>query len=211
MSLVLYDYTRAPSPRRARIFLAEKHLTFETVQIDLMAGEHLQPAYAAINPACTVPALRLPNGTIITENAGIAAYLEAEYASPPLLGATPIEKGLVASWNARVEYEGMMAVAEALRNSAPGMKDRALTGAENHPQIPALAERGTKRLNAFFDMLDAHLANRDFVAIDAFSIADITALVTVDFARVVRCKPKPEHENLARWRAAVSARPSATA
>jgi glutathione S-transferase len=211
MSLILYDYTRAPSPRRARIFLAEKHLTFETVQIDLMAGEHLQPAYAAINPACTVPALRLPNGSIITENAGIAAYLEAEYPNPSLLGATPIEKGLVASWNARVEYEGMMAVAEALRNSSPGMTDRALTGAENHPQIPALAERGLKRLNAFFDMLDARLANRDFVAIDAFSIADITALVTVDFARVVRCKPKPEHENLARWRAAVSARPSAAA
>jgi glutathione S-transferase len=209
--ITLYDYKMAPSPRRARIVLAEKGVDYTNVQIDLMTGEHLQPAFRAINPACTVPALQLDDGTIIAENAGIAAYLDAEYPENPLLGRTPVEKGLTAGWASRIEYEGLMAVAEALRNSAPGLKDRSLTGAENFAQVPALAERGLKRIFMFFDMLEARLAGRDFVATDIFSVADIAAVVTVDFARVVRCKPKPEHENIARWRAALAERPSLSA
>lgn len=208
MSLTLYDFTMAPSPRRARIILAEKNVAYETVQIDLMSGGHLSDAYRAINPACTVPALRLDNGTVLTDNSGIAAYLDAAYPEPNLLGTTPEEKGLVASWNARIEFEGLMAVAEALRNSAPGMKDRSLTGATNFAQIPELAARGLARLDGFMDMLDARLAGRDYVALDRFTWADITAIVTVDFARVVRVKPKDQHSNLNRWRAAISARPS---
>jgi len=211
MPLILYDYKMAPSPRRARIVLAEKQVPHETIQIDLATGEHLAPSYRTINPACTVPALRLEDGTIITENAGIAAYLEAAYPAPPLLGRTPVEKAMVASWNVRVEYEGLMAVAEALRNSAPGMKDRAITGAENFPQIPEIAARGLTRIDLFFDMLDARLQGRNYVATDDFSVADITAVVAVDFARVVRRKPKPEHLNIARWRASLAERPSIAA
>jgi len=209
--LTLFDFTMAPSPRRARIFLAEKGVEYTKIQIDLANGEHLQPAFREINPGCTVPALRLDDGTVISENAGIAAYLEAQYPEPPLLGRTPVEKGQTASWNARMEYEGLWAVAEALRNSAPGLKDRSLTGAENFPQVPALAERGVRRVWLFFDMLEARLEGRDFVATDHFTVADITAVVTVDFARVVRCKPKPEHTNIARWRAALAERPSLAA
>jgi glutathione S-transferase len=211
MTLTLYDFKMAPSPRRARIALAEKQLQYETIQIDLAAGEHLSPSYRAINPACTVPALRLPDGTIVTENAGIAAYLEAAYPDPPLLGRTAIEKAMVASWNARIEYEGLAAVAEALRNSAPGLAGRALTGPGNFPQIPEIAARGLTRIDMFFDMLDARLQGRNYVAIDDFSVADITAVVTVDFARIVRRKPKPEHTNIARWRAALGERPSISA
>ena len=118
---------------------------------------------------------------------------------------------MVAMWTSRVEYEGMMAVAEALRNTAPAMKDRALTGPENYTQLPELAARGQKRLGVFFDTVEKRLAGRDFLATDAFSVADIAALVTVDFARVVRCKPAPEQVNIARWRAAFAERPSATA
>jgi glutathione S-transferase len=128
-----------------------------------------------------------------------------------LLGSTPTEKGLVATWNARVEFEGLFAVAEALRNSAPGMKDRALTGPQNFAQVPELAARGVSRLQAFLDMLEARLQGRDFVAIECLSVADITALVTVDFARVVRVKPQERHVNIARWRAALSARPAFSA
>jgi glutathione S-transferase len=209
--ITLYDYKMAPSPRRARILLAEKGIEYTNVQIDLMAGEHLQPAFRAINPACTVPALQLADGPVIGDNAGIAAYLEAEYPEKPLLGRTPIEKGLTASWTSRVEFEGLLAVAEALRNSAPGLKDRSLTGAENFAQVPALAERGLKRIAMFFDMLEARLEGREFVATDIFTVADIAAIVSVDFARVVRCKPKPEHTNIARWRAALAGRPSIAA
>jgi len=206
--MILYDYKAAPSPRRARILLAEKGVTVDNVQIDLMTGEHLSDAYRVINPLCTVPALKLEDGTVLTDNAGIIAYIEAAYPNPPLLGTTPLEKALVASWNARVEGEGLLAVAEALRNSAPGMKDRALTGPENFAQIPELAARGVRRLELFFDMLEARLAGREFLALDTLSVADITALVTVDFARVVRVKPQDKHVNLTRWRAALHARPA---
>jgi len=211
MNLILYDYKMAPNARRARVLLAEKLVTHETIHIDLAAGEHLGDAYRAINPACTVPALRLPDGTVITENTGIAAYIDAAYPERPMLGRTPVEKGLVASWNARLEYEGLWAVGEAMRNSAPAMAGRALTGPASFAQIPEIAARGLLRIETFFDMLDARLQGRNFVAIDEFSMADITAIVTVDFASVVRRKPKPEHENIARWRAALAERASVAA
>lgn len=209
MSLVFYDFPMAPSPRRARILLAEKRVPHETMVVNLMVGEHLQPAYRAISPTCTVPALKLPDGTVLTENAGIAAYLEEMYPDPPLLGTSPVEKGQVAMWTARIEYGGLVAVAEALRNGSPAMKDRALTGPTDYPQIPALAERGLARIAEFFDMLDAHLEGRDFIVGDRLSVADIAAIVTVDFARVVQRKPSPDwHGNLLRWRKALHARPS---
>ena len=140
--ITLYDCGTAPSPRRARILLAEKGIAHETVQVDLRNGEQLGEAYRRLNPQCTVPALRTDGGAILTDNAAIAAYLEARFPNPPLLGETPEEKAEVASWNWRMEFEGLMAVAEALRNSAPAMADRALPGAVNYPQIPELARRG---------------------------------------------------------------------
>lgn len=204
----LYDCSTAPSPRRARILLAEKGVAHETVQVDLRNGEQMSAAFRAINPNCTVPALRTDEGVVLTDNAAIAAYAEARWPDPPLLGRTPVDKALIASWNWRIEFEGLMAVAEALRNSAPAMADRALPGPVNYPQIPALAERGVKRLQQFFDMLDAHLADRDFVITDGLSIADITAAVAVDFARIVKVKPGEQHANLLRWRAGLAQRPA---
>jgi glutathione S-transferase len=211
MAPILYDFALAPSPRRARILLAEKGIAHETVQIDLARGEQLSEAYRAINPACTVPALKLDSGTILTENIGIAAWADAVKPEPALLGSTPEEKGLVLSWNARIEFEGFMPIAEVLRNTSKGMAGRALPGPLDLEQIPALAERGSVRLKQFFDMLDARLKGRDFVAIDRFSLADITALVCIDFAKWVKHEPKPEHADLLRWHAAASARPSAKA
>jgi glutathione S-transferase len=208
MSLTFYDCPTAPSPRRARILLAEKNVPHTTVNIDLKTGEQLSDAFRAINPACTVPALKMEDGTVLTENAGIAAYLEAAFPTPALLGSTPEEKGLVASWNAIIEFEGLIAAAEALRNSSPGMKGRAITGPDNYAQIPELAERGRARLQKFLDKLDARLEGREFIAIDSFSNADITALVVVDFAAWIKIKPQEQHKNLNRWRAAMHARPS---
>lgn len=206
--ITLYDYSRAPSPRRARILLAEKGMAHETVEIDMMTAEQMGEAYRAINPNCTIPALALEDGTILNDNAGITAWAEAIRPEPALLGTTPLEKAEIASWNARIEGEGMMAIAEALRNSTPAMKDRALPGPHNYAQIPELAERGQARLNAFFDMLNARLEGRDYVATNRFSLADITAVVTVDFARAVRVKPGEAHGNLIAWRARMAERPS---
>lgn len=206
--ITLYDCATAPSPRRARILLAEKGIPHDSVQIDLRSGEQMGEAYRRINPQCTVPALRTDDGLLLTDNAGIAAWAEAAYPAPPLLGTTPAEKAEVASWNWRIEFEGLMAIAEALRNSVPAMAGRALPGPVGYAQIPALAERGLARLQPFFTTLNARLAGRDFIAADRFSVADITAVVAVDFARIVKVKPGDEHPHLQRWRAAMAERPS---
>ncbi|WP_374566503.1 glutathione S-transferase family protein [Ideonella sp.] len=206
--ITLYDCATAPSPRRARILLAEKGVAHDTVQVDLRSGEQLGETYRQVNPQCTVPALRTEEGALLTDNAAIAAYLEARYPEPPLQGRTPLEKAEIASWHWRVEFEGLMAIAEALRNSAPAMANRALPGPVDYPQIPELAQRGLARVQHFFVMLNEHLAGRDFIAAGVFSIADITAVVAVDFARIVKVKPGDAHPHLQRWRAAMALRPS---
>jgi glutathione S-transferase len=206
--ITLYDCATAPSPRRARILLAEKGIAHETVQVDLRQGEQLGEAFRRINPQCTVPALRTEEGAVLTDNAAITAYLEAWRPDPPLLGRTPLEKAEIASWNWRIEFEGLLAIAEALRNGSPAMANRALPGPKDYAQIPELAQRGVARVQAFFDWLDARLAGRVFVAGDGFSVADITAVVAVDFARVVKVRPGEQHANLQRWRAAMAARPA---
>lgn len=207
----LYDFTMAPSPRRARIFLAEKGLACANVQVNLMTGEHLGDAFRALNPQCTVPALQLDDGTVLQDNAGIAAWAEAVQPEPPLMGTSALEKAEVASWNSRIEFEGLLAIAEALRNTAPAMKGRALTGPAGVDQIPELGARGLTRAQRFFDVLDAHLAERSFIATDRFTLADITAVVMVDFARVVRLKPLDTHAHIRRWREALANRPSLAA
>lgn len=206
--MIFYDCLTAPSPRRARIVLHEKQAPHEVAYIDLMSAEQMSDEFKLINPSCTVPVLKLDDGTILTENSGIAAYLESAFPNPPLLGSTDAEKGLVASWNSKIEFEGLYAIAEALRNSSPRMKGRAVTGALNYEQIPELAERGLARANAFFDKLDAQLEGREFVAIDDFSLADISAVVAVDFARVIKIKPQEQHKNVIRWRNSLADRPS---
>jgi glutathione S-transferase len=213
--ITLYDCSTAPSPRRARILLAEKGVAHQTVQVDLRAGEQLGEAFRRINPQCTVPALvvddeRAAGGQplLLTDNAAIAAYLEARFPEPLLLGRTPAEKAEVAGWQWRVEFEGLLAVAEALRNSSPAMAGRALPGPVDYPQIPALAERGLARLQQFFTALDERLAGREFIATERFSVVDITAVVAVDFARAVKLRPGDAHPNLLRWRAEMAQRPS---
>ncbi len=204
--ITFYDCATAPSPRRARILLAEKGVPHETVQIDLRSGEQLSAAYRAINPQCTVPALQTDEGAVLTDNAAITAYIEARFPQPPLLGTTALDKAEIASWHWRVEFEGLIAIAEALRNSAPAMANRALPGPVDYPQIPELAARGLLRVQHFFDMLNERLAGRDFIAAEQLSIADITAVVAVDFARVVRIKPGEQHVHLRRWRDAMGLR-----
>ena len=207
--ITLYDCATAPSPRRARILLAEKGVAHEAVQVDLRNSEQLGEAFRKVNPQCTVPVLHMADeGLLLTDNAAITAYLEARFPQPPLLGSTPSEKAEIASWNWRVEFEGLLPIAEALRNSAPALVNRALPGPVDYAQIPELAQRGLARVQEFFVTLNERLAGRDFIAADRFSIADITAVVAVDFARVVKLKPGEAHPHLQRWRLAMAQRPS---
>jgi glutathione S-transferase len=211
-TLRLYHSPASPNSRRVRIFLAEKGLSVPLVTVDLGQGEQHAEAYRAINSRRVVPTLVLDDGTSIGEVLAIWRYLEEAYPDHPLLGTTPTEKALVTMWERRAELEGFAAVMEGVRNAAARLKGRAIAGPHDYEQIPALTERSKLRVANFYGDFDARLAEAPFVAGDRFSAADITALVTVDFATRALDMPIPEGcTALRRWYEKVSARPSMTA
>jgi glutathione S-transferase len=206
-----YDCAIAPSPRRVRIFLAEKGITLPTIQVDLRKGEQFGEAFRAVNPDCTVPVLELDDGRRISDSLAVCVYLEQSKPEPPLMGVDAADRAIVAEWQRRAERDGFLAVAEAFRNSTPAFKTRALPGPDDYAQIPALVERGRARTQKFFKLMDARLADREFVAGDRYTIADITTLVAVDFAGWIKLTIPDDCPHLRRWHAAVAARPSARA
>jgi len=206
-----YDCKTAPSPRRVRIFMAEKGIEIETVQIDLGKGEQFGDAFRAVNPDCVVPALQLDDGSCISEVLAICDYLEAQHPEPALLGTTNEERAQILMWTVKVEQQGLLSVADAFRNAAKGLKERAATGLIGYPQIPQLAERGRGRVEQFFRRLDDQLVDKEFVAGDLYSIADIAAMVVVDFSAWIKLTLPEDVVNTRRWYESVSARPSAQA
>src|SRR3954466_2474198 len=201
----LYDGGRAPNPRRVKVFLAEKGITVPTEQIDLGKLAHKSPAYTAINPLQRVPALELDDGTIISESIAICRYFEALHPEPPLFGTGPREAAVIEMWERRIEFHLLGPISHVFRNSHPAMKEMEV------PQVPAWAESNKPRIQEFIRLLDVELKQRAFVAGDAFSIADITGLVAVDFMKPAKLAVPDELTNLKRWHADVSARPSAKA
>ena len=211
-TLKLYQSGSSPNSRRVRIFIAEKGLTVPTVTVDLGKGEQHGDAYRAINPRRVVPTLVLEDGTAIGEVPAIQRYLEDAFPDHPLFGIDAADKALVTMWERRVEQEGFASVMEAIRNVLPGLQGRAIAGPHDYEQIPALVERSKKRVANFYADLEARLSEVGFVAGERYSVADITALVTVDFATKAIDMPVPEG-NVAtkRWYAEVSGRASAGA
>jgi glutathione S-transferase len=207
--MIFYDCTTAPSPRRVRIFAAEKGISLPTVQVDLRNGEQFTDAFRAVNPDCTVPALQLDDGTVIADAVAICGYLEEIYPEPPLIGTTPQERAMVTALNRQIERDGFFAAMDAFRNAAKGLVGRALPGPHDYAQIPQLAERGRVRLAHFFEAMNARVADREFVAGSRFTIADISTLVLIELAGRAKLSVPDECANLRRWYEAVAARPSA--
>jgi glutathione S-transferase len=211
-ALKLYHAPASPNSRRVRIFLAEKGISLPLVAVDLAAGEQHGDAYRAINPRRVVPTLVLEGGTTIGEVPAIWRYLEDTYPATPLLGTTPRDKALVTMWERRVELDGFAAVMESVRNAAPRLAGRAIAGPHDYVQIPELVERSKRRVTNFYGDMEARLAEAPFVAGGSFSAADITTLVTVDFAtRAFNMQIPAEGAALRRWYGVVTARPGATA
>ncbi len=207
----LYDFSMAPNARRVRIFLAEKGLEVETISVDLTKREQMSDDYKAINPRLAVPALVLDDGSLLTESVAICRYFEELNPEPALFGKDAREKAVVEMWHRRVELEGMQAAAEGIRNSVEFFAGRAIPGPQNFEQVPALAERGMSRAKHFQGMLDAHLADNEFIAGENYSVADIAGLVACDFSKILKLRPDDSKPNLKRWYETVSARPSAKA
>jgi glutathione S-transferase len=209
--MLLYDCVTAPSPRRVRIFLAEKGISVPTRQVDLRAGEQFGNIFRSINSEVTVPVLELDENVRISDIIGICRYFEEIAPTPALFGRTPVDKALVEAWQRWSDREGFYATMDAFRNSTPGLKERALPGPDNYSQCEELATRSRLRIISFFARLDKELAKKEFLAGDAFSIADITAMVSVDFAAWIKIVPPSQHSHLNRWLGIVRARSSASA
>ena len=209
----LYDSKMAPNPRRVRIFMAEKGVTCENQQVDIMGGENLGEEFLAMSPRGLLPTLVLDDGTVIDESVAICRYLEETHPEPALLGSDPVSKAHVEARQRHMEFDGMLAAMEAFRNAFPGFRERGLGGNVGAVEaIPALADRGKASLVRWYESLDGDLAESQYIAGDTFSIADITALCTIDFAGGAARVPVPDEcTNLKRWYAEVSARPSASA
>jgi glutathione S-transferase len=178
----LYTYDPAPNPKRLQMFMDYKGIEIETVQVDMMKQEQLGDDYKAINPLGTVPALVLDDGTVLTEVIGACLYLEHLHPERPLMGAPGAEQALVVSWDHLLFMAVFQAVAEIFRNGNPAFAGRALPGALDLEQIPALVERGKLRLAEGWRMIDRQLADNAFLAGDNFSLADIDLMILTEFA-----------------------------
>ncbi|NPT43558.1 glutathione S-transferase [Paraburkholderia sp. 1N] len=211
--LKLYQSNASPNSRRVRIYLAERGVSVETVPVDLGAKEQFSEAYGAINPRREVPTLVLSDGTSIGEVPAIWRYLEEAYPKNlPLLGTTPKAKALVSMWERRAELNGFAAVMEGVRNAVAGLKGRALSGPHAYEQIPEIVERSKLRVANFFADFNERLRAVPFVAGDEFSAADITTLVTIDFAATgMKVTVPSEHTALQAWYEKVSNRPASKA
>jgi glutathione S-transferase len=201
----LYDGGRAPNPRRVRIFLAEKGISVPTEQVDLGALEHKSAEFRALNPLQRVPALVLDDGAVLTESIAICRYFEAVQPEPPLFGRGAREEAWVEMWQRRLELHLLFPVAHVFRNQHPAMKDMEV------PQVPAWAEANKPRIADFLVFLNRELQNRQFIAGDRYTVADITGLVALDFMKPAKLTVEDSLSSIRRWHAELSARPSAAA
>jgi glutathione S-transferase len=195
----------APNPRRVRIFLAEKDVEVAFEELDLMKGALKTPEFTEINWFQRVPVLVLDDGNAIAETVAICRYFDEIQPEPALFGKGPLGRARVEMWNRRIELGLFLSVAQAFRHLHPAMAHLEV------PQVPAWGEANKPRALEVLAHMDRALASRPFIVGDDFSVADITALVAVDFMKPARIQRPPELKNLERWYREVSSRPSAKA
>ena len=201
----LYDGGRAPNPRRVRIFLAEKGIDVPLVPIDMGAMGHRSQEITERNPLQRLPVLELDDGTILTESVAICRYFEELHPEPALFGEGALGKAKVEMWQRRMEMHFLLTVANAFRHTHPAMKEWEV------PQVAEWGEANRPKAIEFLNLLDRDMADREFIAGDSYSIADITGMIGIDFMKPARIELPQELSNVRRWYEAVSSRPSARA
>lgn len=201
----LYDCARAPNPRRVRWFMAEKGIEdIEIVVLSIMGGDHKSPEYRAKAGVSQMPALELDDGTVITESVAICRYLESVYPEPNMFGRDAKETAIIEMWLRRVEMMVATPIMQGVRHSHPGM-------AALEAQIPEVAAYNLEGAKRSLKMLDRRLAESAFIAADRVTIADVVAVTSLDFGRMIRWRPDPELTHVNRWFDAMRERPAAKA
>ena len=192
----------APNPRRVKLFVAEKGLEIPFETLELNKAEHLSEEFTKLNPLQRVPVLVLDDGTAISESVAICRYLEDLNPEPNLFGISPLERATVEMWNRRMELGLLFHVAQCFRHTHPAM------AAMEKPQIPEWAEANKPRVMQYLGVLDDALGKQAYVAGERYTIADITALVAIDFMKPARLQVSDAHANVKRWYDEVAQRPS---
>lgn len=201
----IIETRRAPNPRRVAIFLAEKGIDVPREERDLMSGDLKQDDFSAVNPWQRVPVLILDDGTAISESVAICRYFEELHPEPPLFGTGALGKAQVEMWNRRVELGLFSAVASVFRHLHPKMAHLEV------PQVTPWGEANKEKVENELTKLDRRLAESAFIAGGSYSIADITALVAIDFMKPAKLTAPESHSHVMRWYREVSSRPSASA
>ncbi|RTE64539.1 glutathione S-transferase [Amphritea opalescens] len=207
----LYDCTSAPNTRRVRMFMAEKGIDIPRIEIDIAQGENLQSDFLSKNPRGVLPLLELDDGSYLDESIAICRYLEELHPEPALMGHDAKTKAKIESCQRHIEFDALLPLADVLRNSAPTFKERALPGTSGVIAIDALVDRGIASYQRFLERLNDRLKDQPYVAGESFSIADITALCALDFAKWAKLKTPEQHTHILRWYALVNTRTSAGA
>ncbi|MBU1539957.1 MAG: glutathione S-transferase [Alphaproteobacteria bacterium] len=202
----LYTSHRAPNPRRVRWVMAEKGIEdVELVEVDILTGAHKTPEYRARVGVPHVPALELDDGTTVSESVAICRYLEALYPEPNLFGRDAREQAVIEMWTRRCEFYLANPIMLSVRHSHPALAALEAT------QMPQLADYNRAAAEKFMKTLDRRLGEHEFIAAERFTIADVVAVVGLDFARLIKYRPPEELTHLARWLDACRARPAAKA
>lgn len=200
--MLLYQDPRAPNPRRVRIFLAEKQLAYDTVEVSIAAHAHETPAFRKKNPFMLLPVLEFPDGRVLRESMAICRYLEELHPEPNLFGADAWERAQIEMWNRHAELELLFQIAQVFRNTHKFWEGRI-------KQVPDFGEYMRERVAERFEWFDSELANRHYIAGNRFTVADITALCAIDFGKVVNIRiDAAKHPHLATWHGRVTSRPS---
>jgi len=203
--MLLYHDPRALNPRRVRVFLAEKGVAYDTIEVSIATAAHQTAEFRKKNPISLLPVLELEDGRILRESMAICRFLEEQHPEPNLFGADAWERAVIEQWNRHAELELLYPVAQVFRNSHAFWQGRI-------KQAPDFAEIMRTLLSERFAWFDRELGTRPYLAGDRFTVADITAMCAIDFGRVSNIRIDPAvHPNLAGWHKRVSDRPSAKA
>jgi glutathione S-transferase len=203
--MLLYHDPRAPNPRRVRVFLAEKGVAYDTIEVLISDRAHQTAEFRKKNPIALLPVLELADGRVLRESMAICRYLEETYPEPNLFGANTWERAQVEMWNRHAELELLYPIAQIFRNTNKFWEGRI-------KQAPEFAQIMREQLAERLDWLEGELANRPYMGGERFTVADITALCALDFGKVSSIRLDPAtHPNLAAWHERVSDRPSSKA
>ena len=199
----LYQFESGANPPRVRAFLVEKGIleTVELVDIDVANGVNRQPEFRAKNSRGTLPVLELGDGTFIAESVAICRYFEVSHPDPPMMGVTAKDQAIVEMWNRRIELGLFRYCDDVVRNTLDFFRDKVI-------QDEAVVRVGHQSAKHECDWLDAELAERRYVAGQAFTMADITLYAAFFLGARSIVEADGEYPKLTRWYTDVSQRDS---